>query len=109
MARRFRKIPQPPIDRRGRPSESRGPWWGLALLTAAVLITALGAMLARDFRDATGVREWRAIRSITTGDPRAILATDDERAASADEPNDRDEDETPAVDTPGATDDFCPT
>jgi hypothetical protein len=39
---RFQRIKQPPIDRMGRPSESRTKWWGLGLAVAGVAILVAG-------------------------------------------------------------------
>lgn len=121
MARKFRKVPQPPIDRHGRPSEEIPRRVALAVIVigAALAVAGYGRMVARPDRPDVRVPEWRLVQAAVQGGfydeaPDAdgvVIATGDPNAAPGLDPNGtiRPVSGSPAIDQAAQEEKVCPT
>lgn len=113
---RLRRIPQPPIDRAGRPSESRRPWGGLAL-TLVGLVLLLTGLLAAHTIPGTNVVDWPQWRLVGARthrtDDRIRAEPVPSAQAAATEPLGHPPAQEPAeaepVEEETFSDDYCPT
>ncbi len=107
MARKLRRIPQPPIDRDNRPSEARSWRVGGLLAILAVGLILVGALIVRrvEREGVEKVHEYELIRAATLGGLSRIEAADG-GASTATQPAEA----RPTLKIKKAQDDdFCPT
>lgn len=70
MARKLRKVPQPPIDRANRPSEGRPLATGLTLTILGLLLLTAGLLSRHEAQTAEGstsLRQWQMVDYVTIG------------------------------------------
>lgn len=71
MARRLRKVPQPPIDRANRPSESRHLLAGLLLAAAGAVLIVVGFLVTHRL-GAESVPHRRLVKLVTHGGVKVV-------------------------------------
>lgn len=87
----FHRRHQPPIDVAGRRTESRHPWWGLALLLVGLALFLGGIKVVRSIPDSRQ-EQWReselvqAVRTDTVKAPATQPAGGSAAAANSAEP-----------------------
>ena len=88
MARKFRRIPQPPIDRSARGGESRSLRVGCLIAFVGAALILSGLLIARQVRDETGAAlpEWELIKAVTRG---GVRRAEPAQQAPATEPAER--------------------
>ena len=82
MAKPFRKIPQPAIDRLGRGSEYRPARMGLVISLIGVVLIAAGALVTHHVENETAATlpEWDLVRAARIGGIEYIVPSEPEIA-----------------------------
>jgi len=75
MAKPMKIVPQPPIDRIGRPSEAKSGWIGLAVAGVGVALLAVGLLVTYAAQGGPDLRQWQIVQLATHGGIERVSAT----------------------------------